>query len=378
MAFALRRKILKNLSNLPGWRTNRRIIIIESDDWGSIRMSSLKSFEKLEKEGIDLRNYDAERYNFNDSLETSSDLGKLYEVLSDVKDRSGNCAVFTAVSVVANPDFQKIKDSDYREYFYEPFTETLKKNRGSESSFDLWKEGINKKLFVPQLHGREHLNVKAWMKALQNNNKQTRLAFDHCIWGFVPDQSQLPGIDFQAAFLLGDPSELGYQKQVISEGCCLFEKLFGYQAEYFVPPNGPFNNSLNQTLTKHGIKYRSVAKIQNESLGRGKSKMILHYLGQKENNGIIYLTRNCFFEPNQLRKDWVDSCLSEINIAFCWHKPAIISSHRVNYVGSLNPSNRDKGIIQLRTLLRTILRKWPDVQFITTPELGKLISLKSE
>ena len=38
-------------SNIPGWCTNRKIVVIESDDWGSIRMSSLEAFKKLLKAG---------------------------------------------------------------------------------------------------------------------------------------------------------------------------------------------------------------------------------------------------------------------------------------------------------------------------------------
>lgn len=45
----------RNIANLFGWCTNKKIVVIESDDWGSIRMPSLSSFEKLEKLGLDLR-----------------------------------------------------------------------------------------------------------------------------------------------------------------------------------------------------------------------------------------------------------------------------------------------------------------------------------
>lgn len=36
----LKQYITHNLLNIPGWRTNRKIVVIESDDWGSIRMPS--------------------------------------------------------------------------------------------------------------------------------------------------------------------------------------------------------------------------------------------------------------------------------------------------------------------------------------------------
>jgi len=363
--------IARNISNVPGRQTSRRIVVFESDDWGSIRMPSLTSFQKLEKAGVDLRSWDAERYNLNDTLATSEDLECLFDILSTIRDSLDIPAVFTPISIVANPDFQKIKASGFTDYFYEPFTDTLKKCLGGERSFDLWKEGIDKKIFVPQMHGREHLNVTAWMKALKNGDQETRLAFDHGVTGFVP--SGYPAVDYQAAFLLHSPDELDYHKNVIKEGLDLFEKIFGYKAEYFVPPNGPFNNSLNRTLFENGVRFRSTSKVQKEPLGNGKTRKVLHWLGQKDKNGIRYITRNCFFEPSQPGKDWVDSCLNDIKIAFRWHKPAIISTHRVNYIGSLNKSNRDNGLRQLDRLLKEIIKNWPEAEFMTTPQLGSLM-----
>lgn len=33
--------IRKNIINIPGWNTKRKIVVFESNDWGSIRMSSI-------------------------------------------------------------------------------------------------------------------------------------------------------------------------------------------------------------------------------------------------------------------------------------------------------------------------------------------------
>ena len=337
-------------------------------------MPSLESFHLLAKEGLDLTTRDAQRYNINDTLATISDLQNLFEVLFNTKDRHGNHAVFTPIALVANPDFQKIRNSGFSEYYYEPFTETLKKYPGCENSFDLWKEGIQKKLFVPQIHGREHLNVKAWMKALQMGDRHTRLAFDQGLWGFVPDQKNLPGFDFQAAFLLGDVSELEYQKSVIIEGLTLFEEIFGYRPVYFVPPNRSLNNALNYTLVENEIKYRSVSKIQEQPLGNGRIKKVIHWHGQKDKSGLLYFTRNCMFEPSHPDRDWVASCLNDIKMAFLCRKPAIISTHRVNYIGALHPSNRDKSLRQLDALLKEIIKRWPDCEFMTTAQLGAIMT----
>jgi hypothetical protein len=295
------KSVIKNLSNIPGWSTNRKIIVIESDDWGGIRMPSKATFNSLINAGLTLESGDSARYNNNDSLATADDFAALFETLEKFKDSKERNPVFTAVSIVANPDFEKIKENNFQEYFYEPFPETLKRyNR--ESAIKMWQEGIQSKLFVPEFHGREHLNVKAWLRALQNGDKHTRIAFDHGCWGFNRKNAPL---NYQAAFDLEKPEDLEYQKTVLREGLALFKKIHGYKASFFVPPNGPFNNSLEKVAAESGIKYMSASKIQNEALGQGKTRKKFHYLGQKNKHNQIYITRNCFFEPSLLGKNWI-------------------------------------------------------------------------
>lgn len=366
--------LLRNLSNLIGWSSNRKIVVIESDDWGAIRMSSEKAYLQLKKKGVVSCSADEERYLRNDGLASENDLIGLFEVLSAVKDKYENPAIFTAVSVVANPVFEKIKENEFLEYVYEPFTETLKRYPQHSGSFELWKEGKEKRLFIPQFHGREHLNVFNWLKALQSGEIDTLTAFEHGVYGITP-RNPINSISYQAAFDFEDIAEVEYQKKVIEEGLQLFDQLHGNKATFFVPTNGPFSNRLEETTAKMGIRYMGAAKIQSEPIGQGIFKKQFHYLGQMNKFGQHYMTRNCFFEPSSnLKTDWVDACINDINIAFRWHKPAVISSHRVNYIGWLNPANRDRGLIQLKELLTQIVKRWPDVEFMTSDQLGDLIT----
>lgn len=365
---SLFRSLRYTLSNLPGWSTSRKIVVFESDDWGSIRMSSKEAFKKLIDSGIPIQNNPYCKY---DALESNADLENLFEVLSQFKDFKGNHPVFTGVNVVANPDFDKIKASDFQEYFYEPFTETLKMYPVHDRVYQLWKEGVEKRLFVPQFHGREHLNVQRWMRDLMSGNVHTRLAFDLGLWGIY---SSLIKSDYQAAFDLEFPSDLNYQHSVITEGIDLFVNLLGYQPTFFVPTNGPFNLSLEATLKSKGNKYIMLDKLQKEPLGDGKYKTHIRFLGKRNKLGQVYLSRNGGFEPAQFpEQDNVNACLKGIDMAFRLHKPATISTHRVNYIGWLHPENREQTLRQLKVLLREIIKLWPDVEFMTSDELGDLI-----
>lgn len=364
--------LIKNISNLPGWRTNRKIVVIESDDWGSIRMPSNLVRENLEAKNIPMGSQERQRYTNFDTLADETDFEALYGLLTKFRDINENHPMFTAVSVVANPDFEKIKSSNFEEYFYEPFPTTLQKYN-YRNAFDMWQEGVKQHLFVPQFHGREHLNVQVWMRHLQKKDRDTLISFDNECWGYA-NKNEF-NIDYQAAFDLEMGSDIGYQEAVIREGLLLFEKIHGYKADFFVPPNGPFNNKLENIAALGGIKYMSTSKIQSEPQGEGKQKKRLHWLGQKNKQDQFYITRNCFFEPSAEGKDWVGSCLKDIDNAFKWKKPAVISSHRVNYIGVLNEVNRTNGLLQLKKLLTQIQERWPDVEFITSSQLGDLLTV---
>jgi hypothetical protein len=144
-----------------------------------------------------------------------------------------------------------------------------------------------------------------------------------------------------------------------------------------VPTNGPFNNFLEKTLQTNGVKFINTAKKQIEPLGNNKFNTNFRFLGKKNNLGQFYITRNCIFEPSSFEytnnKNWVNDCMKEIEIAFRWKKPAVISTHRVNYIGNLVENNRIKGLQSLKELLTKMLAKWPDIEFMTSVELGKEI-----
>jgi hypothetical protein len=67
--------------------------------------------------------------------------------------------------------------------------------------------------------------------------------------------------------------------------------------------------------------------------------------------------------------NWVDKSLESIKIAFTWKKPAIISTHRVNYVSGLSNSNRENSLDQLNNLLSEIIKRYPEVIFLSSPQL---------
>ena len=178
-------KVIKNISinsqNILGWRSNKKILVIESDDWGSIRMPSKKAFDNLLAYGIPV---DKCPYNSYDSLETAEDLQAIFETFSSIKDSEGNSLKLTANSILANPDFEKIKANNFEKYYYEDFVSTYQRVNGNTETYELIKQGLDQGVYIPQLHGREHLQVNEWLNILREGDKEALLAFDNELFGY--------------------------------------------------------------------------------------------------------------------------------------------------------------------------------------------------
>ncbi|WP_289293272.1 MULTISPECIES: hypothetical protein [Bacteroides] len=349
-----------------GYTTNRRIIVIESDDWGSIRMPSLDVFHKMASLGLDVV---GRCYNENDSLATKEDLSLLFDVLSHYKDFKGNSPKITANICVANPDFERIRASGFTSYFYEPFTVTLE--RYPNCLFDSWKEGITQSLFVPQFHGREHLNIEKWMSELQEGNPELRACFDLQTWGIRYNKQKNHVL---GEFMVNSEQSIKLQKEILKDGMRLFREIFGYVSKSFIAPCYIWNPELNETLKQIGVDILQGSYSQYLSKESQITDTIHHYMGQKNELGQTYLVRNCLFEPTQDHRLNKEYCLKGIEKTFKLKKPAIISAHRLNFIGAIHPQNRDNNLRQFAELLQVIMKLWPDVEFMSSDELGTLIN----
>ena len=360
----------KHLLNIHGRSLKTKYVIFESDDWGSERIPSMESLNYLASCRIDVHR---NPFNYLDSLETEDDLSALYEILIRFKDSKGNYPAITANCVTANPDFDKIRASGYDEYFYENILETYRSKKGCENAYSLIKEGIAAGIFYPQFHGREHLNVRQWLVALQSRNDLLLKAFNVGIYGIDLESESMMRPNFTAAFDAKSDCEFDEHRNIIRQGVTLFKDIFGYSSRSFIAPCYVWHPSLEILLNENGIKYIQGLPIQYIPTGSAKYVKKYHYQGERNKMQQFYLVRNCFFEPAlNARFNWIEDCFQRLKIIFYWRKPAIIGCHRLNFIGSLNEENRNNNLRDLSILLRLILKTWPDVEFTTTDKLGEI------
>jgi hypothetical protein len=350
--------------------------VIESDDWGSIRMPSKQVYEKCLRAGYPVDETAYERY---DSLASETDLEFLFDLLISFKDSMGRPPVITANALTSNPEFEKIKSSGFETYVYESIEKTFEAYPEHSKCLKLWKEGMEEGIFFPQSHGREHLNVSMFMNALQKDDKDAQFGFDLKMPGCIPHGKPARGNEYVAALLYDDIKDKEEKLSIVLEGLELFETLFGYRSKTFIPPNYKWSPNFNEQMAQNGVLFFQGNRKMAEPQPGGKKRIHRYYLGEENEFGQTYLVRNARFEPSlsNNRSESVDYCLSELSAAFRMKKPAIICSHRINYVGFIDEINRDINLRLLDELLKRITSRWPDVEFMNSVELGEIISKQS-
>lgn len=374
----LKQNITRNLLNIRGWRTNRKIVVIESDDWGTIRMASKEAYDYFVQKKLPV---DKCPYSSNDSLESNKDLEGLFDILTSVKDKNGNPAVLTANNIVANPDFDKIKAANFDNYFYEPFSATLSRYPAHNRVLELYREGIKQNIFKPQFHGREHLNIERWLKVLQSGDTAALQAFEQHMFTVHTGPNPVHVNEFMDALDADSPEQLQQQKVILEEGLQLFQQLWGYRSTSFIAPCYIWSSSIEPVLAANGVQYlQGVVNQLEPVLQPGyQYKKKYHYQGQKNKSQQVFLVRNAFFEPSMNPSfDWMSDCLHRMETAFRWNKPAIISTHRLNFLGFINPKNRSANLPLFAQLLKTITQRWPQVEFMSSDQLGELMQQKND
>ena len=359
---------LKNLAssisiNLGGKRINRKIVVIESDDWGSIRMPSSEVCENLIKAGIPLKK---SAYCCFDGLESDSDIKELCTILKRIKTRFNKDVRFTLNFVTANPDFARIKQNNFSTYFSESIIDTYRKYKASDSVISMINEGVSEGIFIPQFHGREHVNVPFWMSLLMID-ENFRIAFDQEVFGLSNDIFPKLEKSVQATY---DTLDLEYQNNSLSEGLVNFKNIFGFQSKSFISNNYILSDSSFDILKKNGVEVIQGMKYQKLPItaDNRKRKLIKRSFGEIDfNSGLKFSIRNCTFEPTEIG-DTVESTMKQIKIAFLMKKPAVISTHRINFSSRISVENRDKNLKEFEELLSRIILTWPDVQFMTSVE----------
>jgi hypothetical protein len=365
--------VLNHIKNIPGWRTKRKLVLISVDDYGNVRLDSKKARENMDRAGLKVHS----RFDAYDTLETREDLEALYEVLTSVKDKNGNHAVFTPFALPCNINFEAMKEEGYKSYIYELLPETYSKLAASnpnvyKGTWQLWQEGIDKGLLRPQLHGREHFNVAELEIKLAIRDKEVLTSLGNRSYTSISG-SKYSTRSWAGAFTFWDEEENTSLKKIAKDGYRRFEEVYGYKPTHFMAPTARVSDSVLEQLADLGILVSDKPLVEKNHIDQGEFEQRYHFTGKKHLKNLKLIVRNVVFEPTE-RTNAVEIALAQVSAAFRLNKPAIISSHRVNFCGLIKEENRNVGLNGLKKLLKAITVKYPDVEFISSEEFVKLLT----
>lgn len=369
---SIKQTVFNHVKNILGWRTKRKLVVISVDDYGNVRLDSKEAREKMDKAGLKVHS----RFDAYDTLETREDLEALYEVLTSVKDKNGRHAVFTPFALPCNINFEAMQEEGYGRYIYELLPDTYEKlsalqPQAYQGAWDLWQEGIEKGLMAPQLHGREHFNVEELELKLSNRDKEVLSAMKNRSYTSISHWKHATR-SWAGAFTFWDESENTRLNQIAQDAFRNFSDVYGYCPVHFMAPTAKVSDKVLETLSNLGIKLTDKPQIESNHLGHGAHERRFHYTGKQHLQNLKVAVRNVVFEPTE-NPSGVQIAMSQIDAAFRLNKPAIISSHRVNYCGHVRGENRGIGLGSLRKLLENIVIKYPEAEFISSEDLADLV-----
>jgi len=362
--------LFDNLKNLRGWRAPPKLVAFAVDDYCNVRVASRAALDALRQGGLDLSG----QFDHLDTVETRQDLEALFETLDSVRDGQGRPAMFTAYALSANPDFARIR-SYWKRYDYEPVTETFgrlaaEQPAAYDGAWALWREGIQRGLLRPQFHGREHLNVEMLERKLRAGSPDLKFNLENESLAGISDEPSMPGVGFTHAFGLYERVELARHREILKDGLDLFERVWGFRSTTFTPPAQRLHPALYEVAEVGGIVSIDKPLRCTRPMGDGVHRKEINHSGRQRGQNHLTVVRNVVFEPGKnMGFEPVSRALDQVAAAFRWRKPAIISSHRVNFCGHLDESNRKQGLAALGGLLQGITQRWPDVEFVSVDRI---------
>lgn len=370
----LKSEFIHNLKNSFGWKSNRKLVAICVDDYGNVRVNSSNALSNIKKEGIKIDS----RFDALDTLETKQDLEMLYDALLSVKDKNSQGAIFTPYALPCNINFKAMAEDGNTKYISELLPNTYEilassQPKAYEGAWSLWREGISLGVMRPQFHGREHFNLKLFNEQLAERDSTLMTSLKNSsLMSLNP--SKYATIGWTSSFSFWDPiKDTSDFEEILRSGLIAFETVFGLTPVVFTPPAQQLAIGLEEKLADFGIQAIDKPFFQRKHLGFSKYQTKFTGLGYNKKTRLVQIVRNVVFEPTDGNNDHVGQALSQIETAFRWNKPALISSHRVNFCGHIDEKNRARGITSLKELLNKIVTRWPDVEFIGAHQLVNLI-----
>lgn len=314
------------------------VLIIESDDWGP---------------GPD---------------QDATWLQRIAEVLGRHADGWGRHPVVTIGVVLAVPDGRAAEWSPGQPRL------TLADDRFRRVRESLL-AGANARVLALQLHGMDHYwpaalrdaarrdsAVARWLRGEGLLRTEALPAHLQTRWA---DTSTLPSVPLSPEMV----------SVAVREELWSFAEIFGGPASVVVPPTFVWDERVEREWASGGVKFlvtpgrRYVGRDEAGRLIADKAQI---YNGERGDSGILYLVRDCYFEPS-LGHDAAEG-LAALARKTRAGRPALLEMHRFNFTGEQTVA--EKAVTELDRLLGCALKGLPKLRFLSSEELGERLAAR--
>jgi len=339
---------------MPGADWSRhKVICFESDDWGCCCWTpSPAALQRVVAIREVREHFDRRRlWRWVDgSLETPEHVTALCDFLERFTGADGRPAVFTPCYIMGNPDFERIAAGGMAEY------SDLLIDGAVPSAWELGdfiapaREGIMRGVWRPEYHARlHHTQPYLWLETVREGHPEAAPLFEEQIFqqsGMRPEYQDM---------------DEATQRDWVEGGMSSFERAFGYLPECAI--NCDASELTERIWWEWGVRTR-LNRFPDEGV-----------FGPSPFTEMTYLRRNVRLEPLGIDDEYTASGFTgawrELQQAWASGQPAIVSTHRKNYVSFVAEQQR-QGYLQLELLLIGIAESYPDAVYLTSAEIGQL------
>jgi hypothetical protein len=319
--------------------------VLESDDWGLCAWSADEQAHRVLAGLPAFRQPAGLRY-AGSTLESAADVQALADSLGDFRGADGFPPVLQANMVMAAPDYERLHPPlfEEREVPLVEFPATPSRWQ-RPGVWDAVERARHDGVWWPELHGLHHIPELAWLTALRRNVDDARRAFEH-------QTAVCTAVEASGEY---DPSEPKSDRLArLERAMALFTKLVGRRPWSFCPPDYRWDDVVETHAVRHGLRVFQGKGEQHGMRFRRARRWWLRRSWPGTYDQQLYMPPRIAFEPRTPgpleQKVGVEAALHAARAAWSRGQPAVISSHRVNYV-HLEPGWSEGGRARLRDLL---------------------------
>lgn len=343
-----------------GYRFDRPLLLIHSDDWGRVGVRDWEAFDQLCAAGVPLGNNPYDFY----SLESPEDVAALQELLVRHRDSAGRSPRVVMNFVTANLDFPRMAEADFRQVFLRSVQDGFPGGWKRPGLIESYLSGIALGVFHPGLHGTSHFCPVAVKRALAVNGKRAELL--KTLWRaetpYIFHLMPWIGYEYWDGELPSDDRQLDAAKQteLIRMGYENFVQLFGAAPLSACAPG--YRSDWN---TRKAWRAVGINVAQN-----GPGRLRLPCFSEE---GVLNLYRNINFEPATDKEFSVESALRAAGQCFERGAPAIVSMHSINLHSTLK-NYRTATLNCLDRFLTELESAYPDLLYVHDGELFEMVT----